>query len=568
MWRLFVALVALVAVMPCSAFSQVDFCDEFDGSSINDSIWTIETGDWTVSDGKLIGYWNPSDANNNVGNILLTDQAQPGGDFTMDIDGVVLPYGNVENSRYITLYSSFQNKYSIGFNPELNEIHIFYCFDGTNYYVYAYDNSSGILNASVGDVNHAMLIRESEQYSFYINGHYIHTFEDEYFNGDVKLGLSVYGTTAFERVCVATSGQSEPFFNECHDLDDNLVPEGWTQVIFNGGPGVHEGAFRGFIGGGTAFLRKKGTMPPGAVGIRFEYDANIAYSLWGLINKTQINLSSGVRYVARCEMSEVHNDMVTRAKIGRYGSVVPDTTHYWDFPFETTNYHYTATFYDGLIEYKAERLDDGAILFDLSVEDEYLDIDAIDSIAFAVKSKTDNNAWMDNLCVGIIGGVVQVPLDIKPGSCPNPLNVKGGRLEDAGSRGGSNMAVGGGADPAASEGERGKKAVLPIAILGTDEFDVALVDATTVVLAGVPAVRWNYDDVTTPVADGAEECECNDYGPDGFNDMTLKFDKAAIIAALGEVYDGDVVPLTISGQLVDGVRPSQVLTTSPTRSTR
>ena len=147
---------------------------------------------------------------------------------------------------------------------------------------------------------------------------------------------------------------------------------------------------------------------------------------------------------------------------------------------------------------------------------------------------------------------IPIALDIKPGSCPNPLNVGQGRMDGFDVRGGSGMAAGDGRDPAISEVVRGKKAVLPVAILGTAEFDVALIDATTVVLEGVPVVRWHYEDVATPIADDAEECECNTEGPDGFGDMTLKFYRAEIIAALGEVYDGDVIPLTISGQLLDG----------------
>lgn len=40
--------------------------------------------------------------------------------------------------------------------------------------------------------------------------------------------------------------------------------------------------------------------------------------------------------------------------------------------------------------------------------------------------------------------------------------------------------------------------------------------------------------------------------PDGFLDLALKFDKRAIFAALGSVSDGDVVELTVTGQLLDG----------------
>jgi hypothetical protein len=48
----------------------------------------------------------------------------------------------------------------------------------------------------------------------------------------------------------------------------------------------------------------------------------------------------------------------------------------------------------------------------------------------------------------------QVPINIKPGSCPNPLNVK-------------------------------NKGVLPVAILGMEEFDVPMIDVASIRLEGV-----------------------------------------------------------------------------------
>ncbi|NIN69480.1 MAG: hypothetical protein GTO63_33310, partial [Anaerolineae bacterium] len=56
--------------------------------------------------------------------------------------------------------------------------------------------------------------------------------------------------------------------------------------------------------------------------------------------------------------------------------------------------------------------------------------------------------------------VIYVDLDIKPGSCPNPLNTR-------------------------------SNAVLPVAILGTDVFDVNDIDPATVMLEGVSPLRWN-----------------------------------------------------------------------------
>jgi hypothetical protein len=112
-------------------------------------------------------------------------------------------------------------------------------------------------------------------------------------------------------------------------------------------------------------------------------------------------------------------------------------------------------------------------------------------------------------------------VDIKPGSCPNPLNVK-------------------------SQG------VLPAAILGTDTLDVTTIDPASVRLAGVEPLRWAIEDVATPMADSAEDCECTTEGPDGYDDLTLKFDTQAIVAALGDVEDGAELELTLTGALYDG----------------
>jgi hypothetical protein len=106
--------------------------------------------------------------------------------------------------------------------------------------------------------------------------------------------------------------------------------------------------------------------------------------------------------------------------------------------------------------------------------------------------------------------VIEVPVDIKPMSWPNPLNVKA-------------------------------KGVLPVAILGTADFDVSQVDPATVRLEGVAPLRWALEDVGTaggPLA-----------GPDGFTDLSLKFDNREIVSVLGAVNDGDNVVLNLTGNL-------------------
>jgi len=148
---------------------------------------------------------------------------------------------------------------------------------------------------------------------------------------------------------------------------------------------------------------------------------------------------------------------------------------------------------------------------------------------------------------------IPVAVDIKPGSCPNPLNVRGidGTDEWITLPGDAPMADET-MDLKADNGMNHSRAVIPVAILGSDEFDVFEIDWTTVTLAGVPAVRSGYEDVSTPMGEDAEECECNTYGGDGYVDLTLKFDKAAVIAALGSVADRETIPLLLEGLMIDG----------------
>ena len=118
--------------------------------------------------------------------------------------------------------------------------------------------------------------------------------------------------------------------------------------------------------------------------------------------------------------------------------------------------------------------------------------------------------------------VIEVPIDINPGSCPNPVNIK-------------------------------DKGVLPIAILGTDYFDVSQVDIATVQLAGVSPLRWLFEDVATPYLDPLMDCySCNTMGMDGYMDLTLKFNAQEFVAALGSVNDGDCVTVELTGNLTDG----------------
>jgi len=119
---------------------------------------------------------------------------------------------------------------------------------------------------------------------------------------------------------------------------------------------------------------------------------------------------------------------------------------------------------------------------------------------------------------------LEVAVDVKPGSCPNPLNLK--------SRG-----------------------VLPVAILGSEAFDVAAIDIASIRLEGVTAVRSAIEDVAAPVVDG-NECDCSEAGGDGYADLVLKFKTQDIVEALALIADdlasGDGLSLALTGNMGDG----------------
>ena len=124
----------------------------------------------------------------------------------------------------------------------------------------------------------------------------------------------------------------------------------------------------------------------------------------------------------------------------------------------------------------------------------------------------------------IVGGTVSV--DIKPGSCPNPLNVK--------SRG-----------------------VLPVAVLGTKDFDVMSIDPATIRLTredipgvGVAPIRSSCEDVGTPFS--GDFCECHELKSDGYMDLTLKFKTQELVTMLALDIVGGQIQLTLTGTLKDG----------------
>ena len=129
---------------------------------------------------------------------------------------------------------------------------------------------------------------------------------------------------------------------------------------------------------------------------------------------------------------------------------------------------------------------------------------------------------------------VVLDLDIKPGACPNPVNLK--------SRG-----------------------VVPMAIVGSESFDVTEIDIDSLVLSradgvggfvvalrGPPGPGIRVEDVTTPFE--GDLCDCQELEGDGFADLVLKFSTPELMEMLelNSLQRQMVVTLTLRGTLLDG----------------
>ncbi len=143
--------------------------------------------------------------------------------------------------------------------------------------------------------------------------------------------------------------------------------------------------------------------------------------------------------------------------------------------------------------------------------------DGLTIVGLGENPSGDTEAWIAQLATTIA-------IDIKPRSCPNPLNVK-------------------------------SKGTLPVAIVGTGTFDVWDIDVNTVRLNGVPPIRSSYEDVTHWAIEEIDNdpCFCEELVPDTYVDLVFKFNTKKIVASLeDEVQDGQEVPLTLIGKLIDG----------------
>ena len=110
--------------------------------------------------------------------------------------------------------------------------------------------------------------------------------------------------------------------------------------------------------------------------------------------------------------------------------------------------------------------------------------------------------------------ILEVPIDIQPGTCFNPLDID-------------------------------SKGKLTVAVAGSKNFDVR--EINSVRLNGIPPLHSFIEDVSKPDF-------CYDFKPDEIDDLVLEFETQKVVETLGKVSVGEVISLTISGTSNSGTK--------------
>jgi hypothetical protein len=148
------------------------------------------------------------------------------------------------------------------------------------------------------------------------------------------------------------------------------------------------------------------------------------------------------------------------------------------------------------------------------------------SYTFVFGSRAFGHGFYDvavDLPMGSGGASQPLQIDIKPGSCPNPINMN-------------------------------KKGVTPVAIVGDGKLDLRSINPADIRLAGVAPVKFSYEDVASAIPQPATSYDCTTSLADGQEDLSLMFLTQDLVAAIKEnkevlgrePFDGEQVELVLT----------------------
>lgn len=159
--------------------------------------------------------------------------------------------------------------------------------------------------------------------------------------------------------------------------------------------------------------------------------------------------------------------------------------------------------------------------------------DESDKLKLAVTGTVCDFVVIDSIEIDCIK-TITVPVDIKPGSCPNTITSWAYTAKEE------------------MPDDISAIRVITVAVLGTDKFDVKTIDPSTTkmsregIAATVSPLRYLYKDVATPFT--GDLCGCHKLGADKKMDLYLIFEEQKVVNTLNLKDAGDV-KLSITGNL-------------------
>jgi hypothetical protein len=166
--------------------SLTSFTDSFDALDLGR--WEIVGGSWSVASSRITGTWSQSQAQTDQGNLLLKGGLITG-NYTAEFSAALVNGQGIGFS----LYQSAGNKYTV--YVDSTSVNVARRLNGANYVQVASQTFTGL---SPGATAAVKLTRTGATFAVFINGTQVLTFTDGQWGGNLRLGLGVYGTAAYD----------------------------------------------------------------------------------------------------------------------------------------------------------------------------------------------------------------------------------------------------------------------------------------------------------------------------------------------------------------------------------
>lgn len=216
------------------------------------------------------------------------------------------------------------------------------------------------------------------------------------------------GTSAWSEIwnfTTSNNAQTALFSNENYDLNNNQVPPAWEFFETNEEVVLKDGHLVATPVDAYGGLRRKGTMPVGTNQIKFEWDGNLAYTFWGMLNILKINYSGNKAFQVYLETAQVwsstSNYLFLQYNDGTGNQIEKKK---YTVPLQHGEFHYTVTVSSNQIDFKCKKQGDSQYYVDqlIPIPSEIgFSLQSINSYEYITYTTTDNVNWLDNISVTI-----------------------------------------------------------------------------------------------------------------------------------------------------------------------